>query len=215
MPTFNPAARCGLTARRQDRATCSHTAATHKTRVSLTAHTCNMAALAPKARVSLRATLVETGLLRTKGLINGKWLSAASGKTFKVHDPATDTEVASVASFGEADAKLAVSAAEQSFDAWRSKTLQVRFDNLRGLSCEITGQYSERTQPKPLETNQRYCCVRTRKTTSNPSLTGEDLRRGKIWFKLSCRHRWMCNTFPDAFKRRDAGIHSPNTLHTA
>lgn len=90
-----------------------------------------MAALTPKARASLRATLVEPGLLRTKGLIDGKWLSAASGKTFAVTDPATDTEVASVASFGEADAKLAVSAAEQSFDAWRSKTMQVTFDDVR------------------------------------------------------------------------------------
>lgn len=84
-----------------------------------------MAAMQQKLRTSLAATLTDTGLLRSDGLINGKWVKAASGKLFAVNDPGTDTKVASVSAFGEADAKLAVSAAEQSFDAWRSKTMQV------------------------------------------------------------------------------------------
>lgn len=79
-----------------------------------------------KVRSSLAATLVESGLLRSEGLINGKWLGSKSGKTFQVFDPATATEFAAVAAYGEEDTKLAVLAAEQSFDAWRSKTMQVR-----------------------------------------------------------------------------------------
>lgn len=104
-------------------------AATNKNTYLSSLALANMADMHPKARTSLRAALVETGLLRSKGLIDGKWLSAASGETFQVNDPATDTEFFSVASFGKADTKLAVSAAEKSFDAWRSKTMQVRFDD--------------------------------------------------------------------------------------
>lgn len=75
--------------------------------------------------MSLSAKLVETGLLRSKGLIDGKWMPAASGKTFEVNDPAVGAVVAAVSAYGEEDTKLAVSAAEKSFDAWRSKTMQV------------------------------------------------------------------------------------------
>ncbi|CAM9407446.1 unnamed protein product [Scytosiphon promiscuus] len=85
-----------------------------------------MAAMQQKVRSSLAAALVESGLLRSEGLINGKWLASKSGKTFQVFDPATATEFAAVAAYGEEDTKLAVSAAEQSFDSWRSKTMQER-----------------------------------------------------------------------------------------
>ncbi len=86
-----------------------------------------MAALQHKTRTSLAATLSSSGLLRSQGLIDGKWLSAASGKTFQVNDPASGAEVATVSAYGEEDTKLAVSAAEKSFGAWRSKTMQVKF----------------------------------------------------------------------------------------
>lgn len=79
-----------------------------------------------KARRSLSAKLIETGLLRSKGLVDGKWMPAASGRTFQVTDPASGTAVAAVAAYGEKDTKLAVSAAEKSFGAWRSKTMQVK-----------------------------------------------------------------------------------------
>lgn len=79
-----------------------------------------------RARTSLSTKLIETGLLRSKGLIDGKWVPAASGQTFQVHDPASGGAVAAVSAYGEEDTKLAVSAAEKSFSAWRSKTMQVK-----------------------------------------------------------------------------------------
>lgn len=79
-----------------------------------------------KARISLSERLIETGLLRSKGLIDGKWLPAASGLSFQVNDPASDIAVAAVSAYGAEDTKLAVSAAEKSFGAWRSKTMQVK-----------------------------------------------------------------------------------------
>lgn len=108
--------------------------ATHHTAVPTERNSRKMAAMQQKVRTSLAATLVESGLLRSEGLINGKWLASKSGKTFQVVDPATATEFAAVAAYGEEDTKLAVLAAEQSFDGCRSKTMQVRDSHLSFLS---------------------------------------------------------------------------------
>lgn len=53
-------------------------------------------------------------------------MPALSGRTFEVNDPAAGGAVAAVSAYGEEDTKLAVSAAERSFGAWRSKTMQVK-----------------------------------------------------------------------------------------
>lgn len=79
-----------------------------------------------KVRTSLSAKLIETGLLRSNGLRDGKWIPAGSGRTFPVYDPSSGMAVADVSAYGEEDTKLAVSAAEKSFGAWRSKTMQVK-----------------------------------------------------------------------------------------
>ncbi|CAM9733132.1 unnamed protein product, partial [Hapterophycus canaliculatus] len=100
-----------------------------------------MASMQQKIRSALAATLVESGLLRSESLINGRWLASKSGKTFQVLDPATATEFAAVAACGKDEAKLAVSAAEQSFDAWRSKTMQERGRVLSSWS-ELIGKHS-------------------------------------------------------------------------
>src|SRR5258708_11191755 len=51
-----------------------------------------------------------------KNLINGKWLDAASGKTFPVYDPSTGDVMAHVAEADAADVNLAVKAARKAFD---------------------------------------------------------------------------------------------------
>jgi len=55
-------------------------------------------------------------------LIGGKWVDAASGKTFPVYNPATDTILAQVAEADKEDVNRAVSAARKAFDTgpWRS-----------------------------------------------------------------------------------------------
>ncbi|MEI8313638.1 MAG: aldehyde dehydrogenase family protein, partial [Verrucomicrobiota bacterium] len=50
-----------------------------------------------------------------KLLINGKWVAAASGKTFNVFDPATGDAIASVAEGEAEDIDLAVKAARKAF----------------------------------------------------------------------------------------------------
>src|SRR4051794_17561148 len=49
-------------------------------------------------------------------LINGEQVDAASGKTFAVHNPATNSEIAQVAQAGKEDAERAVQAARAAFD---------------------------------------------------------------------------------------------------
>src|SRR5579862_8808261 len=51
-----------------------------------------------------------------KLLIDGKWVSARSGKTFPVEDPATEETIAHVPSGDKADIDLAVAAARRAFE---------------------------------------------------------------------------------------------------
>src|ERR1700722_13800579 len=59
-----------------------------------------------------------------KLLINGKWISAASGKTFEVKNPATGRTIAHAAEGDKADIDAAVQAARHAFDAapWPAMT---------------------------------------------------------------------------------------------
>src|ERR1700723_302498 len=59
-----------------------------------------------------------------KLLINGKWISAASGKTFEVKTPATGRTIAHAAEGDKADIDAAVQAARHAFDAgpWPAMT---------------------------------------------------------------------------------------------
>lgn len=57
-------------------------------------------------------------------LIDGQWVSAASGKTFPVYNPATGEEITQVAEGDKEDIERAVSAARNSFEkgVWRNLT---------------------------------------------------------------------------------------------
>lgn len=59
-----------------------------------------------------------------KMLINGKWVDAASGKTFPVYDPATGNEIARCAEGDKEDINQAVQAARRAFDhgPWKDFT---------------------------------------------------------------------------------------------
>lgn len=58
---------------------------------------------------------------KAKGLlIDGKWIPAASGKTFKSTNPATGEELAQIAEASASDVDLAVAAARRAFEGpWR------------------------------------------------------------------------------------------------
>ena len=60
-------------------------------------------------------------LLRNACLINGEWLSA-TGASLEVRNPATGELVGSVPSFGAAETRRAIDAAQAAFHPWRAKT---------------------------------------------------------------------------------------------
>ncbi len=53
--------------------------------------------------------------------VDGRFVPAASGATFPVHDPSTEEVIARVPDSGEADVERAVAAARRAFDEgpWR------------------------------------------------------------------------------------------------
>ncbi len=63
-----------------------------------------------------------------KLLINGKWVNAASGKTFPTYNPATGEVLAQIAEGDRADIDAAVKAAREAFDSgpWRQMTSSER-----------------------------------------------------------------------------------------
>src|ERR1700716_3422242 len=63
-----------------------------------------------------------------KMLINGKWVNAASGKTFPTYNPATGEVLAQVAEGDREDINQAVQAARNAFDQgpWRRMTASAR-----------------------------------------------------------------------------------------
>lgn len=74
-----------------------------------------------------------SSLLCTKALIDGKWVSAISGDTFEVKNPANGKVIASVPNMNEKDAQLAIDAAKKAFYAeeWTSLTAKQRSQLLK------------------------------------------------------------------------------------
>jgi succinate-semialdehyde dehydrogenase / glutarate-semialdehyde dehydrogenase len=90
----------------------------------------------------------------TLALIDGEWVTSA--KTFRVTDPATGAEVATVPDLGAQDAKRAIDAAARALPAWSAKTAKERavilkrwFD-LVTAETESLAQLMTTEQGKPL-----------------------------------------------------------------
>ncbi len=70
--------------------------------------------------------LKDASLLRQQAFVDGKWVDAASGHSFAVHDPSRRTVVASVPDFGAAETRAAIAAAERAFVGWSARTAKER-----------------------------------------------------------------------------------------
>jgi succinate-semialdehyde dehydrogenase/glutarate-semialdehyde dehydrogenase len=75
--------------------------------------------------------LKEMTLLRNQGYIDGKWVAADAGKTFKVTNPATGKTIVEVADMGGAETKRAIDAANRALPGWRARTAKERAAILR------------------------------------------------------------------------------------
>ena len=73
-------------------------------------------------------------LIPAAGLVAGKWeTSAASGKTFEVHNPSTGELLAVLPDMGGPEAKRAIAAAEAAQTAWAARTGKARAAILRKM----------------------------------------------------------------------------------
>lgn len=82
--------------------------------------------------------LSDPALLRTQAFVNGSWIDADTGATFRVLDPADGSELASVADLGAEETRRAIEAAAAAWPEWRSRTAGERAAVLRAWHAEIT-----------------------------------------------------------------------------
>ncbi len=75
--------------------------------------------------------LSDPSLLHDKAYINGQWISADSGQTTPIINPATGEEIAQVPRMGVAETRRAIEAAATAFKSWRAKTGKERAKILR------------------------------------------------------------------------------------
>jgi succinate-semialdehyde dehydrogenase / glutarate-semialdehyde dehydrogenase len=75
--------------------------------------------------------LRDPELLRTRALIGGEWVAAASGATHEVINPATGAVLGSVPVMGASETRRAIAAASAALPAWAARTAKERAVILR------------------------------------------------------------------------------------
>jgi len=75
--------------------------------------------------------LNDKTLLKNQSYVNGKWVNAASGKTFQVHDPSTGDVIGSMPEMSKGDVEGAIEAASKAFVGFRKTTGRERARMLR------------------------------------------------------------------------------------
>jgi succinate-semialdehyde dehydrogenase/glutarate-semialdehyde dehydrogenase len=76
-------------------------------------------------------TLKDTSLLRSQAYIDGNWVSADSGQTYAVTNPATGETLAEVPRMGANETRRAIDAAAAALPGWRAKSAKERGAVLR------------------------------------------------------------------------------------
>ena len=71
------------------------------------------------------SSLISGQVFRTKAYVGGRWVDSSSGRTFPVWNPSNKQLVANAPRMDQEDAKMAVEAAADAQDAWRSKSAKV------------------------------------------------------------------------------------------
>ena len=106
------------------------------------------------AKATPLGLLKDPTLLKTDGLIDGKWVKGKA--RFDVIDPATGAKLADVADLGPRETKAAIAAANQAWPAWRELTAKQRhailmkwFDLLMANQDDL-GRLMTAEQGKPL-----------------------------------------------------------------
>ncbi|KAJ1884619.1 hypothetical protein LPJ66_010527 [Kickxella alabastrina] len=72
------------------------------------------------------AKINDKSLIQSQAYVDGRWVSASSGKTFDVTDPGTMQKIGSVADMGADDVRRAIDAASRAFESWKNTTAKER-----------------------------------------------------------------------------------------
>ena len=91
-----------------------------------------------------------------KLFINGKFVDAASGKTFESIDPGTEAPIATVAQAGKADAEAAIAAARKAFNSgvWSGLTPVARMAKIQDFADQISQQMLRLTAIECMDSGQ-------------------------------------------------------------
>ena len=79
----------------------------------------------------MQALLSQANLLKSHSYIDGQWLSALSGQTFTITNPANGEAIIEVADLGAEETTQAVEAAQKAQKDWQAKTAKERATLLR------------------------------------------------------------------------------------
>jgi acyl-CoA reductase-like NAD-dependent aldehyde dehydrogenase len=84
----------------------------------------------------------EAQMEQYKLFIDGKFVDAASGKTFESVDPGTEAPIATIAQAGKADAEAAIAAARKAFNSgvWSGLTPAARMAKIHDFADEVAKQ---------------------------------------------------------------------------
>jgi succinate-semialdehyde dehydrogenase/glutarate-semialdehyde dehydrogenase len=80
---------------------------------------------------TIASAFKDQNLFREAAYIDGQWLTAKSGKTFPVDNPATGEIIANVPDLGAQETRQAIDAAHRAFPDWSKKTAKERAVILR------------------------------------------------------------------------------------
>lgn len=73
----------------------------------------------------------QDNFIKTQAFVNGKWVSARTGKTFEVTNPATGEVIASIADMNREDVKEAIDAADAAWPQYRDLLAKERSELMR------------------------------------------------------------------------------------
>src|SRR4051812_8257300 len=79
-------------------------------------------------------SLADQTLFRQSCYVDGAWTQSRSGATTTVDNPATGAAIGQVPSFGAAETRDAIEAAERAFRSWRARPAKARAAILRKWS---------------------------------------------------------------------------------
>ncbi|KAJ5601456.1 hypothetical protein N7510_010990 [Penicillium lagena] len=73
----------------------------------------------PSLKKTIPYEFKDPSLVETRAYVGGKWIEAASGKTFPVFDPEDDKEIIQVTDMNREDARSAIEVAQKAFESYK------------------------------------------------------------------------------------------------